>query len=1551
MALEILGKKLAKKAAEGALESVAKKSRAMGKKSDVVPPPFERAPAKTKEEIDVIARRVAPQITGEFVRLNPKQSVNPAGLSRKRFEIEKELEHDIRPVQEVREPATFDYAANEGKVQLGVFGDPTITQQDIYEVGGRRLALPSRQYGGPRYPMYEPEDAWSSNFGAASGVQSAAERASKQYGGVDVLGLYTKMGADSYYYAQHLSDALMKNIMPSLADMSKKDIAGFNKMVRNNPKARDFAGIENPDISLAQMEKNPEMRKHFSKLATTPTYTEAFNMPNGLDVVHATLEPELRNLERGVTGYSIVDLDPSIKELHAASHPTYDTRIPRKAGTEVQKLEVPYPYDIQYPDQLLAISKNPKQADQPFGTLMMSGARQIIDPQHIDEVGLYREFIKKYTGKKKGGAVKMAGGGAVYKAAQKLLKKMAKKTEYELAHEQAQKNAVEMLGLPPDNTAKDRARAMGFDVDNPVYHGTTSDIKEIDPGKFGTSTETYSGESGFWSSDDPLTAKSFADYAAYYKPVNKNPRLMHLTGKEVKRKYPNRRQNIIPMYINKSDMLSSDQGGKAWSELMDNPELENKFSEILDRVNYGEGKVGEFKNFHDAAAEVPAGPATHYFSPKPSSYRSIHAAFDPAEAESGDLLKSTGGGVRMAGGGIAKKIASKLAKEVTEDIKLPPAENSARTQIVGTIPTYHKARDILKGHGIEGEKIIDMGAGKGLGSTIMKAHSMEPYAQGWEPTFTRAADIPSDTYEGLTNLNVLNVVSPEIRRGIVEDIGRVLKPQGGVGLITTRGKDVLNTVGGTPGPEPMSMITSRDTYQKGFTQQELFDYIKDVLGDKFEYEKLDLGPAGVKIIKKAEGGKITTPEIEVKPEDKREVLKEIPRGKISGKIADILKPAAEFLGEYEVLPQVPLLGGTSVAELTGVEGLQTLAEDISRGYRPIRNLERGKLQSSYFDPRLLDAVDLATTAAGGVGLAKNLGKTAIKEAGKQIETGTGMLGRNVVDPRHNIIKDPGGMVVGGERELDRQLTDMYKNESIDNYDGTYGHDQNAAALNNWVNTKVRKYIRNQAGTKDDPILKAIESGVEHNFSPAIGDTKYYVRNKRELVGKPVEGIAKTDLGKEWEYKVDSTFTPKKSSDIKEILNSPMEFTDPATADRRRASLLRVEHDLPIHNEKDLEALKLINQIPDENVYTIDVSSLTNRLGLNHVSDVLMEDLQTGRLRPEQLDQMSIEKAVRRAAEYDAQKAREMTKAHATSVEGMPIPKQYDDGFKWVELKHESDPKKTASALESEGEMMGHCVGSYCPQVESGRTKIYSLRSPDGKSHVTIEATKNNHLNDWLEANKEEIEKDPLLKQMAYYDPDEKYPGMYSEEEVEQAYIADITKMLKAKGAPVYEAPNSWIDIVQIKGKQNKRPDDKYQKYVEDFISNNPTGYDIADVHELHNTNLMNVNEVGYSGIVPKDVHFHPDVTKALKVKYPAFNNLMSADKEEMTYELMKEAAHDLAKKEKFYFTQDDLLNQIRDKYIKPIKKAKGGPITKKDLENQMKLDNIVDTQNLRRRYG
>jgi hypothetical protein len=149
-----------------------------------------------------------------------------------------------------------------------------------------------------------------------------------------------------------------------------------------------------------------------------------------------------------------------------------------------------------------------------------------------------------------------------------------------------------------------------------------------------------------------------------------------------------------------------------------------------------------------------------------------------------------------------------------------------------------------------GGRAIDFGAGLGQGAKELgkNVDTYEPFAKNWTPTFTKPEDIPTDAYGRLTNLNVLNVVPRESRDEIVQHIGRVMEP-GGLGVLTTRGADVMKAQG-RPGPEPMSMITSRDTYQKGFTKQELEDYLRYMLGKGYDINKLNLGPAGVMIKKK-----------------------------------------------------------------------------------------------------------------------------------------------------------------------------------------------------------------------------------------------------------------------------------------------------------------------------------------------------------------------------------------------------------------------------------------------------------------------------------------------------------------------------------------------------------------------------------------------------------------------------------------------------------------------------------------------------------------------------
>jgi len=195
-----------------------------------------------------------------------------------------------------------------------------------------------------------------------------------------------------------------------------------------------------------------------------------------------------------------------------------------------------------------------------------------------------------------------------------------------------------------------------------------------------------------------------------------------------------------------------------------------------------------------------------------------------------------------------------IDSELDED--LPPPENARKTQIASTLGTYKKAGAMFDKAGVQG-KALDFGAGLGKGTAEIgkDAESYEPYPrEDFKPNYIDATKIPSNSYSRIVNLNVLNVVpnveGHRIRDEIVRQIGRVLAP-GGMALITTRGRDVL-TIKGTPGEEPMSMISSIGTYQKGFTGKELKEYVQSVLGDDFEVSTAKLGPAGVMIKKHKE---------------------------------------------------------------------------------------------------------------------------------------------------------------------------------------------------------------------------------------------------------------------------------------------------------------------------------------------------------------------------------------------------------------------------------------------------------------------------------------------------------------------------------------------------------------------------------------------------------------------------------------------------------------------------------------------------------------------------
>lgn len=662
-------------------------------------------------------------------------------------------------------------------------------------------------------------------------------------------------------------------------------------------------------------------------------------------------------------------------------------------------------------------------------------------------------------------------------------------------------------------------------------------------------------------------------------------------------------------------------------------------------------------------------------------------------------------------------------------------------------------------------------------------------------------------------------------------------------------------------------------------------------------------------------------------------------GSLAGLPSDIMNFVIPPLNEDEVPNYKPFLGGEDIEQRLEKSGITT---DVKR---PL--LELG---ATFMSPK---------TAVKAVKGAGKLGKEVIKEGARQIQTGEGILGKTTINPRMNIVKDPGGMMVGGEKELDQQLMGMKKTESAPNwlFDEANGFekDPHAVTLNKWIDTKVRKYMRNQLGSKDDPILKAIDEGVPHQHQGATLREEDNAFMTRKYANKPEDGIAKTDAGKDWENKVDSQFNTVDSNIIKDILN------DPNIDEARKLSALRMGHDLPVNKLSDIE---LIKQIPDERVHNIIGEDVTNKLGLNHVADVLYEDLASGRITEKQMEQMSIEKAIRRTAEYDAEKAKGMMEAEALAITEMPQPRKYDDGFKWVELKHPTDEVKTKKALESEGKMMGHCVGSYCSDVLSGDTKIFSLRDPQNKSHVTIELTTVPDAPQFYQANEEMFKSNPKAMELhERWNETSTSPTEYV-----QGLIGDLEDAgIKYKAPPAFN-----YRIEQVKGKQNMMPQDKYLPYVQDFVKNPIEGKDYTDIRDFHNTGFIKMDKPKQHGVFDnlskeKEKLIDKEIFRIMPSHRDQFGGFTLANDvlgsslhhDEKIQMLLKDFP------ESKYTTADDIIDYLKAMPARPVeqsyskyyrtdpeakayfdfmkerssKKAKGGSI---DLEQEFKL---------RRHYG
>lgn len=361
------------------------------------------------------------------------------------------------------------------------------------------------------------------------------------------------------------------------------------------------------------------------------------------------------------------------------------------------------------------------------------------------------------------------------------------------------------------------------------------------------------------------------------------------------------------------------------------------------------------------------------------------------------------------------------------------------------------------------------------------------------------------------------------------------------------------------------------------------------------------------------------------------------------------------------------------------------------------------------------------------------------------------------------------------------------------------------AINNWIDRNLTNYIKKEMATPEDPVRKLAEQGITHKsdldaYRRTAGAS---IARKREAAGFPAEGLGQSELGRVWENLADYAFMSKPAKEV---------------STERYPWVAKLDPETPVYG-----GLK---------------QDIDRDLAFDHIVDVLRQDVREGRIRPEQLSKVSMEQAVRRTYEYDQEMAKKMREAQIKATEGMPVYKEYpEQGFKWIELappvytektlpagfrlnqweykgkpvwsvidekgitqheaansaeealkrfsKRSENEKPLEAALKYEGETMGHCVGGYCPDVMEGRSQIFSLRDEKGEPHVTIEVQ-------------------PVKMSQSEAASQARGEGLKGFEFAER-----VMNLMEGKDVP----PN----IVQIKGKQNRKPKDEYLPFVQDFV--------------------------------------------------------------------------------------------------------------------------------------
>lgn len=294
---------------------------------------------------------------------------------------------------------------------------------------------------------------------------------------------------------------------------------------------------------------------------------------------------------------------------------------------------------------------------------------------------------------------------------------------------------------------------------------------------------------------------------------------------------------------------------------------------------------------------------------------------------------------------------------------------------------------------------------------------------------------------------------------------------------------------------------------------------------------------------------------------------------------------------------------------------------------------------------------------------------------------------------------------------------------------------------------------------------------------------------------------------------------------------------------------------------------------------LDMSYLTDEMkhALNPEETGLPMDLA---VRPESLQRMTLAQAaehVGRINQFRTKQAEQERLAAALADANSPAVIPFKDyandpsGMRWVEFKmpelnealdtdfdrqmldfaakegtdispealstsrRERAETAVREALGREGKILDICVGDpsqpHCRNIIEGKSRIFSLRDAEGRPHVTVETMPGDADARFARLPQEvRTEVERAARERLYGDPDAvTQPGDFDR------LIAEMDRDINARYGPPAES------IVQIKGKKNSRPSDKYLPFVQDFVKSQKWG----NVGDLSNTGLIRLPDGRY----------------------------------------------------------------------------------------------------------